>query len=80
MNTTDLRIDRDVGTMRDRQRERLDGYLCGCLRDIERATDKEDQRLSRGYLVGAVLGAQTMDVLSAEEAQAWIDRAWEASK
>lgn len=66
---------RDAGTLRDRQRASLDNYLRGVLRAITRG-----DTLNRHYLVGAALSAQMLDILTMEEAQAWIDRAWEASR
>jgi len=66
---------RDAGTLRDRQRARLDNYLSGLLRVIT-----PEDSLNRHYLVGAALAGQMLDILSMEEAQAWIDRAWEASR
>lgn len=66
---------RDAGTMRDRQRDRLDNYLRGVLQAIT-----PGDTLNRHYLVGAALAGQMLDILTMEEAQAWIDRAWEASR
>ena len=66
---------RDAETMRDRQRARLDRYLSGLL-----AVITPGDTLNRHYLVGGALSAQAMDILAMHEAQAWIDRAWEASR
>lgn len=66
---------RDAETLRDRQRGRLENYL----RFVLNATKPGDS-LNRHYLVGAVLSAQAMDILTAAEARTWIDRAWEASR
>ena len=66
---------RDAGTMRDRQRDRLDRYLSGLLAAIT-----PGDTLNRHYLVGGALSGQVLDILTMEEAQAWIERAWEASR
>ncbi len=66
---------RDAGTLRDRQRDRLDNYLRGVLQAIT-----PGDSLNRHYMTGAALAAQMLDILSMAEAQAWIDRAWEASR
>jgi len=66
---------RDAGTLRDRQRARLDAYLSGLLRVIT-----PGDSLNRHYLVGGALTGQVLDILTMEEAQAWTDRAWEASR
>ena len=65
---------RDADALRDRQRQRLERYLSDTVRLLD------GDSLQRHYMVGAILGAQAMDVLSHEEAKAWIDRAWEASR
>lgn len=66
---------RDASTMRDRQRQRLELFLT----DTLRAT-KPGDAVNRHHMVGAVIAAQLMDVISYDEGQAWIDRAWEASR
>lgn len=66
---------RDADTLRDRQRARLDNYLRGVLRVIT-----PGDTLNRHYLVGGALSGQVLDILTMEEAQAWIVRAWEASR
>ena len=65
---------RDAETLRDRQRQRLELFLSDTLQAI-----KADD-VNRRYLVGAALAAQAMDIVTTEEAAAWIDRAWEASR
>lgn len=68
-------LQRGAETVRDRQRDRLDNYLRGVLQAIT-----PGDSLNRHYLTGSALAGQMLDILTMEEAQAWIDRAWEASR
>ena len=68
-------LQRGADTMRDRQRATLERYLSDLLQVITPGSS-----LMRQYLVGAVIACSALDIVTAEEAKQWVDRAWEASR